>query len=203
MITRRNFSAAMALSPALLLSPSVRAQAAEVNDDGLHVQPFFLNTFLDLREDKAEADAAGKHLAVFFEQRGCPYCREMHEVNLARPEISEFVAGNFACLQLNLYGSREVTDFDGTVMEERELARRWFVNFTPTIVFFPKGEMAAGPGPQVEAIRMPGYFKPFHFISMFEFVHDEAFRETDFQRFIQAKADRMREEGRPVEIWEN
>ena len=117
MITRRNFSAAIALSPALLLAPSVRAHAAEVNDDGLHVQPFFLNTFLDMREDKAEADAAGKHLAVFFEQRGCPYCREMHEVNLARPEISEFVAGTIACLQLNLFGSRDVTDFDGPVME--------------------------------------------------------------------------------------
>ncbi|MFZ1774616.1 MAG: thioredoxin family protein [Rhizobiaceae bacterium] len=198
MLTRRAFTSLLAAAPVLPLAAP--AQAA-LSDDGLHVQPFFVNSFLDMTEDKAEAEAKGKHFAVFFEQRGCPYCKEMHEVNLTKPEILSYVTDNFAAVQINLFGSREVTDFDGTVMEERAFARKWFVNFTPTIVFFAKGEAGKVPGPQAEAIRMPGYFKPFHFVTMFEFVAAEAFKTTDFQRFLQEKADRFAAEGKKVDLW--
>lgn len=204
MITRRSFSSMLALggmSGTLGGGSFKSAKAAETNDDGLHIQPFFIDSFLDLAEDRAEAEAAGKHLAIFFEQRGCPYCKQMHEVNLAKPEIRDFITQSFSVLQLNLYGSREVTDFDGKALEERALARRWFVNFTPTIVFFPNGELEKAAGPQIEAIRMPGYFKPYHFISMFEFVHEEAFKENDFQRWLQAKTEKLREQGRKVDLW--
>jgi thioredoxin-related protein len=72
-------------------------------------------------------------------QRGCPYCRELHQVNLANPEISTYIQENFVALQHNLYGSREVTDFDDKKMEERRLAARWPINFTPTLCFFRDG----------------------------------------------------------------
>ena len=109
----------------------------KLTDDGLHAQPWFEQTFLDLAEDAAEAHAQGKSLVVFFEQRGCPYCGEMHKVNLAKPEIVDYIKEHFYALQINLYGSRKVKDFDGTEMEERKLAQRWKVNFTPSLVFFP------------------------------------------------------------------
>ena len=48
------------------------ARAAELGDDGLHKQPWFLQSFLTLADDVAEAEAAGKRLVVIFEQRGCP-----------------------------------------------------------------------------------------------------------------------------------
>ena len=38
-------------------------------------------------------------------------------------------------VQLDLYGNRDVTDLDGTVMAESDMARRWGVLFTPTIYF--------------------------------------------------------------------
>ena len=204
-INRRRFTAHSVVAPfAAATGHGIgTANAAEVGDNGLHVQPWFMETFLELPSDKQEVEGAGKHLAVFFEQRGCPYCREMHTVNLERPEISDFVKTNFGVIQLDLFGSREVTDFDGEAMEERELARRWFVNFTPTIVLFPKGDVEQKRGPEIEVIRMPGYFKPFHFLTMFEYVHEEAFSRIDFQRYLQEKADRLRAEGKPVEVWEN
>ena len=204
-INRRRFTALSVVAPfAAATGHGIgTTNAAEVGDNGLHVQRWFMETFLELASDKQEVEGAGKHLAVFFEQRGCPYCREMHTVNLERPEISDFIKTNFGVIQLDLFGSREVTDFDGEAMEERELARRWFVNFTPTIVFFPKGDVEQKRGPEVEVIRMPGYFKPFHFLTMFEYVHEEAFSRIDFQRYLQEKADRLRAEGKPVEVWEN
>ena len=71
---------------------------------------------------------------VLFEQRGCPYCKELHAVNFARSEITDYIREHFMVVQLDLWGSREVTDFDGEAMEERALAGKWRVNFTPTTV---------------------------------------------------------------------
>lgn len=179
------------------------AKAAEIGPDGLHTQSWFLESFLDMKEDVTEAAANGKHLAVLFEQRGCPYCKEMHEVNLARPEISSYIQENFEVVQLNLWGSRETIDFDGTEMEERKLARAWQVNFTPTIVFFPNDTAAVSgkKGREAEVARMPGYFKPFHFVSMFEFVREGAYADKSFQRYLQEKFARLEAEGKSADVW--
>jgi thioredoxin-related protein len=53
--------------------------AAELGDDGLHKEPWFSVTFKDVAEDIAAARAEGKRLAIIVEQRGCIYCKEMHE----------------------------------------------------------------------------------------------------------------------------
>ena len=174
-----------------------------VSDDGLYTQPWFLQTFLDMRDDLTEAAGQGKRFAVLWEQKGCPYCREMHRVNLARPEINAYVRGRFAIVQLNLWGSREVTDFDGKAMEERELARRWRVTFTPTIQFFPPtlDDAAGANGAEIEVARMPGYFKPFHFVSMFEFVHDKAYADQRFQRYLQQKFAELKAKGIDPNAW--
>ncbi len=171
------------------------AEDPPVDDSGLYTQPWFNQTsFLDLREDIAEAKAQGKRLAILFEQRGCPYCREMHRVNFAKKAIVDYVKANFVVLQLNLWGDREVTDFAGRVLPEKKLARQLRVSFTPTIVFPEEnGE---------EAFRIPGYFKPFHFLSVFEYVKKGAYRsEPNFQRWLQEKGDRLRAEGKEVKLW--
>ncbi|MFX5777033.1 thioredoxin fold domain-containing protein, partial [Acinetobacter baumannii] len=80
------------------------------------------------------ADAAheGKRLAVIFEQLGCPYCKRLHTEVLAERYINDYVRENFRIVQLDLWGQREVTDFDGKVLSERALAERWGILFTPT-----------------------------------------------------------------------
>ena len=202
MLTRRRFSSLALLGGAALSCGLPAAPAlAELNDDGLHVQPWLMQSFLDLREDRSELADANKTLMVMFEQKGCPYCRELHEVNFARPEISQYLQANFGVLQLNLWGARGVTDFDGEEIEERELARKWAVNFTPTIVFFGREDPEQKAGNLVEVARMPGYFKPFHFMSMLEFVHGERYRDTQFQRFLQEKFEQLEAEGKKPDVW--
>lgn len=174
-----------------------------VGPQGMHTQPWFLQSFLDLKEDHAEAKKAGKKLVIFFEQPGCPYCAEMHNKNLKKPEIVNYIKKNFAVQQINLFGSREVTDFDGKAMEERELARRWGILFTPTIVFIkPDLEGLDGlNGKQLQIARMPGYFRPFHFITFFEYINGAHYEKTDFQRFLRDKVARLKAEGKKVTIW--
>lgn len=171
---------------------------ARLGDDGLYHQEWFLQSFLELPDDLAEATAAGKRFAIVWEQKGCPYCRDMHLVNLADPEINTWIRDRFVVLQLDLWGAREVKDFDGEVMPEKDLARKYRINFTPTIQFFPESieEMAGKPGMEREVARMPGYFRKFHFISMFEYVHGRMYAEgKDFQRYIVDKAQERRAAG--------
>lgn len=207
MLTRRAFATtALAAGIALITCPASAQEsriAAILGDDGLYHQPWFLNSFLDLKDDLAEAAEAGKRFALIWEQRACPYCRETHEVNFARPEINEFVRENFNVLQLDIWGSREVTDFDGEALEERALARKWGIVFTPTIMFFDDSveKVAGRSGPEAEVVRMPGYFKPYHFITMFEYVKESAYKTTHFQLYLQHKGDRLRAQGIEVELW--
>ncbi len=194
---RRTFIAVLAATFGLGLAGLAHASEAELarSDDGLFTQPWFKsNSFLELSEDLAEAKEEGKLLAILWEQRGCPYCREMHRVNFAQPEIVSYIRENFDILQLNLWGDREVTDFDGESVVEKKLARKQRVSFTPTIVFVD--------GAGEEVFRMPGYFKPFHFRGMFEYVREKGYDKESFQRWLQAKAEHMREQGKEVILWE-
>ena len=197
---------AVALAVVAMLSrPAVADEAYEpvLTDDGLLTQPWFLQSFLDLNEDLDEAATAGKRFAIIWELRGCPYCKQMHLVNFARPAIRTYVRENFDVLQLNIIGSRRVTDFDGEELEERKLARKYGVVFTPTIQFFPVTSAAVegSAGRDVEVARMPGYFRPFHFLAMFEFVREEGYMDRDFAPWLEERLARARAEGVDVESW--
>ncbi len=177
--------------------------AIEADEGGMYHQPWFLESFLDLREDVAESKEEGKELVIMWEQRGCPYCREMHQVNLRIPEVVDYIKANFNVIQLNLWGDREVTDLDGEVLSEKKLARKYRVQFTPTIQYFPQ---TAGdkkqPGHDAEVWRLMGYWKPFHFLNSFRYVHDQAYIEQpNFQRWLQSYADKLESEGKEVKIW--
>jgi len=184
-----DLSAALAGDP--VLPPPTGAAMPRVapmlTDDGLYRQGWFQLTFLDLREDFADAKAAGKRLAVLFEQRGCVYCASLHNDVLSARYINDYVRENFAVVQLDLWGAREVTDFDGTVLAERALAERWGVIFTPTIVFL-KDDLTGLEGKwgrELEAIeRLPLSFSADTFYDLFVWVRLKLYeRDRNFQRF--------------------
>ena len=178
----------------------VRAEPT-LGDDGLYDQPFFHESFLELAEDMEDAAANGKGLIVLFEQRGCPYCRELHNVNFERPEITRVLQEHFIIVQLDLWGSRAVVDFDGEELEERDLAQKWQVMFTPTQILFPAESAGIDDYSSGEAFRMPGYFKPFHHVSGLEYVASGAFRDQSFQRFLQDKFQILEEQGITPDVW--
>src|SRR5580704_16297201 len=134
MTTRRNL-----LIGAALLALLGRARAEPIlTDDGVYKEPWFLESFLELGDDLESAHKEGKRFVIMWELKGCPYCKETHFVNFARSDISDYIKANFEVLQLNIIGSRKVTDFDGAEMSEKELAAKYDVRYTPTFQFFPE-----------------------------------------------------------------
>lgn len=186
MMTRRDLVALLPAAAALgAMQRRARAEAV-LGDDGLYHQPWFLNSFLDLREDLESAASEGKRLAIMWELRGCPYCRETHLVNFADPGITDYIRTNFEVLQLNLLGARKVIDFDRKELTEKELAERYAIRFTPTFQFFPPSADGVDSKEPLarEVARAPGYLKPPHFLAMFRFVRDRAYERGTFRDYL-------------------
>jgi len=171
------------LAAALFAMP---VAAVELGDDGLHKTDWMRDTFKDLREDLADANAEGKRLMVIIEQRGCIYCTKMHEEVFPRPEIADFIRDNFFVVQLNLHGDLEVVDFDGESLSEKQAARKWGLLFTPSILFLPEEVAEDQTAAQAAVAMMPGAFGPGTTLDMLTWVQEKRYlldTEEDFQRY--------------------
>jgi len=172
-----------------LLLPAT-ARAARLNDDGLHTQSWFLESFLDVRQDVSEAAAKKKNLVLSFEQRGCIYCAEMHEKTLASNTISGYIQRHFEVVQLNLFGARDVTDIDGQSLPEKEMARKWGVTITPTLFFLAPAVDQKSPSVRDAAVsRMRGLLAPPEFLAMFEYVAGGHYQREAFPAYAGRRRD--------------
>jgi thioredoxin-related protein len=132
-------------------------------------------------------------IAVFFEQRDCPSCAELHNKVLSDKETRDIVAG-FDAIQLNMWSDTPVISPQGKATTAREWAKALDIKYAPSIVLFnAKGK---------EVIRSEAFFKLFHTQGIFTYVLSGAYeKEPSFQRYLSAKAERLREQGKDVDIW--
>lgn len=171
--------------------PVAAANAATLGEDGLHKEDWFSITFRDLAEDIASAQEEGKRLAIIIEQRGCIYCKKVHEEILSDPQVRDYIKANYKMVQYNLYGDEEVTDLDGEVLTEKTAARKWGIAFTPTILFLPEEPAGQLDARQAAVASMPGAFQKGTFLDMFAWVREKLYEtDEDFQRY---HARRIRE----------
>jgi thioredoxin-related protein len=173
------------------------AMAVEIGEDGLHKQDWFAMTFRDISEDIEHARSEGKRLAITFEQRGCIYCRAMHEKLLSDPEVRDYIREHFMVVQYNMFGDEEVTDLDGEVLTEKTAARKWGYVFTPTIVFLPEEAPEGGTVAQAAVATMPGAFGKWTFLNMFRWVNEKGYESGEhFQHYHARIIAELRAQGR-------
>ncbi|MDG0986854.1 MAG: thioredoxin family protein [Paracoccaceae bacterium] len=162
------------------------AFSTEIGDDGLHKQNWMRDTFKDLREDLDEANMEGKRLVLMFEQRGCIYCSKMHKDVYSRDNVSNYIDENFFVVQLNLHGDLEVTDFDGEVLSEKAMARKWNILFTPTVLYLPQEVDDNLTATEASVSFMPGAWSAGTTLDMLTWVNEERYllnNGEDFQRY--------------------
>lgn len=197
---------AASLFPAHLGAAAADKYAAVPKDDsefGTYTQPWFLESFLELADDLNEARDEGKRFAIMWDLDGCPYCRETHLVNFAIPEVQDFIEANFTIVQMDVRGAREVVNFDGTDMNEKSLAKHNQVRFTPTFQFFPETleELKGKQGKAAEVARIPGYLRPFHFLTFFRYVHEKAYMRDKFPAYLKSQVASLKADGKSIPKW--
>jgi thioredoxin-related protein len=142
---------------------------------------------------KRKPSAKARPLAVFFEQRDCPSCAELHQKVLTDPG-TRAVIRKLDVIQLDMWSKTPVLTPQGKSLTAREWARAMDVKYAPTIVLFdPQGR---------EIIRSEAFFKVFHTQGIFAYVAEGAYKtEPNFQRYLSARAEKLREQGKDVDIW--
>ncbi|KAA0920302.1 thioredoxin [Aquicoccus porphyridii] len=176
-----------------MLAGFATGAVGEIGDDGLHKQPWMRDTFKDLREDLSEANAEGKRLVLFVEQRGCIYCKKMHEEVYVRPVLSDYIAENFFVVQMNLHGNDSATDFDGQETGQSALMRKWGILFTPTLIFLPEEVADGQTAVQAAVAMMPGAFGFQTTLDMFTWVNEKRYDLDDGEDFQRYHARMIRE----------
>ena len=165
---------------------AVPVWAAEIDADGLHKVDWYQDTWKDLQEDFETAQDEGKRLLIIVEQRGCIYCREMHETSFKDARVMARLTEDYYPVRINLHGATEMVDTDGEALEERAVARKWGVMFTPTMIFMPPEISDDTPAIRQAVAVMPGAFKPSTTYDLLTWVLEERYldqSEEDFQRY--------------------
>lgn len=157
----------------------------------LHAQPFFRPPPHTLTRVKK---LGAKPLLVLFEQQQCPACDELHNDVLKRKETLEQIA-RFDVVQLDMWSKTPVTTPDGRATSASAWAKELDVKYAPSLLFFD----ASGK----EVIRTEGYLKSFHNQSVMDYVASSAYQsEPSFQRYIEWRAEKLREKGATINIME-
>ena len=126
---------------------------------------WFKNSFLDMREDVAEAQEAGKRVVIYFYQDGCPYCKKLLEDNYGNREISEYSQKHLDTIAVNMWGDREVVDLQGNNVTEKQFAANLKVMFTPTMLMLDEnGEVI---------LRINGYYHPNKFLAALKYAAEK------------------------------
>ena len=118
-------------------------------------------------------------------------------MNFKRSEITDYLGEHALVLQLDLWGAREVVEFDGEGMEERNWIQSQGIHFTPTTLISILNTYGAA----IEALRLPGYLKPFHYLSSLEYVVTGEYEKQSFQSYLQDEFVKLAEQGIDPEVW--
>lgn len=138
--------------------------------------------------------AAQRPLLVLFEQGDCATCADFHRDILAKPD-SRALLRRFDAVQLDIWSNETLIAPDGRRTTAVAWAKQLNIQYTPSLVFFDeKGK---------EVFRTEAYLRTFHVQSVMEYIASGAYRtQPNLQRYIQERADRLRAQGRPVDLME-
>lgn len=101
-----------------------------------------------LPDELARALKNKQPLIVMVSLDGCVFCRQARQSHL-----SPMARSGTAIVQVDMRNNQPVLDFAGKLTTHDELARRWKISITPTLLFF-------GAGGKEVAERMEGAYQP-------------------------------------------
>jgi thioredoxin-related protein len=124
----------------------------------------------------------------------CPPCDELHQEILKKPDLSKALQ-RFDVAVLDVWSSERLTTSTGEEVESTQWAERLGIQYTPSMVLFnPQGQ---------EVFRSEAYLRSFHIHAVLDYVSSGSYlKQTNFQRYVQARANQMRDRGESVDLME-
>jgi len=133
-----------------------------------------------------------KPLLVMFEQKQCNSCDELHQDILNRAESRSLLKALDVAV-LDMWSDDKIVTIGGQTIKIKDWAKQLNIQYAPSLVYFnPQGK---------EVFRSEAYLKAFHIQSIMDYISSGAYKtQTNFQRYIEDRADRLRAQGIEVDI---
>ena len=171
---------------------SEKERISNEENNGLNQQDFFIPPTFDLNK-KENKDFDKKYTVVFFEEQNCKNCDLLHSKTLIDPTTLA-LARQFNAVQLNKHSNARVITPKGYETTAQQWAIDLGIEYLPAMIFFDDF------GNQV--MRIDTQLRTFHIQSVFDYVLSSSYKtEANFQRYISARADEIREKGIDVDIF--
>ncbi len=144
--------------------------------------------------DLRYASNPGKPLLVMFEQKKCSTCDELH-LDIAKRKQSIEQLSRFNIAVIDMWSNQIIITPSGKKIKIRDWVKQLDVKYAPSLLFFNEsGE---------EVFRSDAYLKAFHTQSVMDYVASGAYlKQPNFQRYIDERADYLREMGIEVNLME-
>jgi thioredoxin-related protein len=143
---------------------------------------WFKESFLEIADDIDDANEAGKHLLLFFDLNGCPYCDRMLEESFKAEPLSSYIQNHFDVIAINIQGDRNIVFNEEISVTEKELGAILKVYSTPALLFLNADNKTI--------VRINGYRAPERFQQVLEYVATRSYQTTTLADYLQAKLDR-------------
>ncbi len=163
---------------------------AQQTEGKLYEEDFFTPASFNLDRSNSTDE---NYLAVYFEAKNCEDCELLHSKTLQDKTTRE-LAGKFTSVQLDRFSNTEVVTPNGEKLTTKEWANKLGISYLPAMIFFDQSGK--------EVMRIDAQMRTFHIQSVFDYVLTGSYKtEKNFQRYISARADKIREEGIDVDIF--
>ncbi len=146
------------------------------------VPDWFKESFLEIADDVEEATDEGRHVLLFFQLNGCPYCDRMLEESFEAEPLTGFIQEHFDSIAVNVRGDREIVYNEELSVTEKELSEILKVRATPAIVFLDENNKTV--------VRVNGYRAPERFRQVLEFVASKSYQTTGLAEYLDAQLKR-------------
>ncbi len=135
-----------------------------------------------------------KYRLLIFEQKQCALCDELHDDVFKRKESIEQLQ-KFNVSVLDMWSDEPITLVDGKKTSIKDWAKKLNIQYAPSLVYFDSQGK--------EVFRSDAYLKAFHIQSVMDYVSSGAYKsQSNFQRYIDVRAERLRKQGAEVNLME-
>jgi len=144
----------------------------------VHAVPdWFKESFLEIADDVEEASESGKHVLLFFQLNGCPYCDRMLREAFETDPLMSYIREHFDVLAINVRGDREIAFNEEISATEKELSEKLKVWATPGIIFLDENNKPV--------VRVDGYRSPERFKHILRYVAEKTYTEQNLANYLQ------------------
>ena len=129
-----------------------------------------------------------------LEQKKCVSCDELH-LDILKRKQSVALLSLFNVVVLDRWSNQAIVTPTGENIKINAWVKKLDVKYAPSLVFFDDSG--------AEVFRTDAYLKAFHIQSVMDYVSSGAYKkQRNFQRYIDTRADHLREQGVDVNLME-